>query len=103
MISEMVDTIKNVENIAEEKRKKSKIEAKDIIERANKEAEDIVALKVKEANAKAELRMNFAKSSAEENIKKNIKQCEIEVKKYKEVSLQQKEKIIKELIETIVS
>ena len=89
--------------MAEEKQKKSKKKAKDIIEQANKEAENVVELKVKEANAKAELIINLAKSSAEENMKNNVKQCETDAKKYKEISLQQKEKVIKELIETIVS
>ena len=103
MVSDMVNAVKNAENLALDKQKKAAEQADLIVDNAKKDAQAILKTKIKEAKAKANLRINFAKSSAEEIAKKNFKNCDEIIKNLNERLDKSKASLIKTVINLIVN
>lgn len=103
LISEMIDAVKTIENLALERQNSARDEANKIVQSAKDEAQKIITAQVKEARAKAELRINFAKKTAENNLKNNVKISEKEIKNLQNDVQARKKTAIKSIIELVMN
>ena len=103
LVSEMIDAVKNIENLALERQKSAGRDAKKILQITNDKARKFVDVSTENARRAAETRIAFAEKTAEETLKNNQKNVEKEVKKLHETVQERKKVAIKSVIEVVMN
>lgn len=103
LVSEMIDAVKSIENLALERQKSADLDAKKILQTANGEAEKMVNFSIEEARKAAEMRIAFAERTAAESLEKNLNSAEIKVKKLHEAVEKRKKLARQSVIELVMN
>ena len=103
LVSEMIDAVKNIENLALERQKSAGRDAKKILQITNDKARKFVDVSTENARRAAETRIALAEKTAERSLQKNLNSAEMKVKKLHEAVEKRKKLAIQSVIELVMN